>query len=266
MNENLAREILELHALGVEGGYTQADVSAFAAALSGWTAGVWTPDAGDTMGTVFDPTRHEPGPKTILGRAYDRDGPDQAVAVLRDVARHPSTVRYVTHRLAAHFLGDAPPPAVLADLGETWRRTDGDLLAVTEALLRRPESAALPRVKLRPPVEFAMAACRVLGHPAPVGPLLRDLGAMGQPVFSANSPKGWPEENDAWVAPDGIKTRLDWSLNVAARMEGLGDPRELAVQAFGSDLSPATRHAIAGAESPKQGIALLLMSPEMQRR
>jgi len=266
VNENLAREILELHTLGVDGGYAQADVTAFAAALSGWTAGVWMADSGESLGTVFDAARHEPGPKEILGRTYAQDGPDQAPAVLRDIARHPSTIRHVTRGLATHFLGDAPPPAVLADLAETWRRTDGDLLAVTEALLRRPESASLPRVKLRPPVEFAMAACRVLGHAVPPGPLLRDLGAMGQPVFSANSPKGWPEENDAWVAPDGIKTRLDWSQNVAARMQGLGDPRALAEQAFGSDLSDATRRAIAGAESPKQGIALLLMSPEMQRR
>ncbi|RKK03037.1 DUF1800 family protein [Pseudoroseomonas wenyumeiae] len=266
VNENLAREIMELHTLGVDGGYTQADVTAFAAALSGWTAGVWAPAPSDTLGTFFAAEQHDPGPKRVLGQTYVQDGPDQAVAVLRDLARHPSTIHHVSRRLAAHFLGDDLPPAVLSDLEETWRRTDGDLRAVTEALLRRPESTTMAVVKRRPPMEFIMAACRVLGHAAPAGPLLRDLGAMGQSVFSANSPKGWPEENNAWVAPDGIRTRLDWSMNVAARMQDLADPRTLAEQAFGSVLTEPTRQAIARAESPKRGIAILLMSSEMQRR
>ncbi|WP_426958629.1 DUF1800 domain-containing protein [Muricoccus radiodurans] len=265
VNENLAREVLELHSLGVDGGYTQADVTAFAGALSGWTAGVWQ-GRGPATGTLFDAQRHEPGPKTVLGRTYPDAGEDQAIAVLRDIAAHPSTARHITRRLATHFLGDGVPAAVPARLAAVWRDTGGDLRAVTEALLRLPESWSLPLVKLRSPLEFALAASRVTGVAPPVAPLLRDLGAMGQPVFRANSPKGWPDEDDAWIAPDGIKTRLDWSMNVAARLAAQADPRHLAEQAFGPSLSAPTRQAIDRAESPRQGLAILLMSPEMQRR
>ena len=265
VNENLAREVMELHSLGVDGGYTQADVTAFAAALSGWTAGVWQPEGG-AGGTVFDPQRHEPGPRIILGRTYPDTGEGQAIAVLRDLAAHPSTARFVTRRLATHFLGDNVPPAIPARLAAVWTRTGGDLRAVTEALLQLPEAWTLPMVKMRSPVEFAMAASRVIGQAQPAGPLLRDLGAMGQLVFRANSPKGWPDEDNAWTSPDGIKTRLDWSMNVAAGLAAQADPRQLAEQAFGPALTPATRQAVARAESPRQGIAILLMSPEMQRR
>lgn len=264
-NENLAREVLELHTLGVDGGYTQADVTEFAHALTGWTAGVWVPRSGPPDGTVFDPRRHEPGPRTILGRTYPANGAAQAPAVLRDLAAHPSTARHVTRRLVRHFLGDDAPPALAARLADVYRASGGHLGTVMAALLRAPEAWTPRMAKLRGPLEFVMATGRVMGAAQPAPAVLRDLRAMGQPVFRATSPRGWPEGDDAWATPDGIKTRLDWSINMAART-ATEDPRILAVQAFGPDLTDETRTAIARAETPAQGIALLLMSPEMQRR
>ncbi len=266
VNENLAREVLELHTLGVDGGYSQADVTAFAMALSGWSAGIWSPGRSDTLGTFFDAGRHEPGPKVILGHTYADSGPDQASSILLDLARHPSTIRHVSRKLAIHFVGDQPPQAVTDSMEKAWRRTDGELRAVVEAMLLRPQVWEAPMAKLRPPIEFVMATCRTLDQEMSAPGLLRDIEAMGQPVFSATSPKGWPDENDAWVSPDGVKTRLDWSLNVAAQAAGHQDPRRLADSLFGVELAAATRRAIARSESPKQGIAIFLMAPEMQRR
>ncbi|WP_424810506.1 DUF1800 domain-containing protein [Roseococcus sp. YIM B11640] len=264
VNENLAREVMELHTLGVDGGYTQADVTAFAGALSGWTAAVWQPDNGPG-GTLFDAERHEPGPKTILGQSFP-DGQDQAAAVLRALAAHPSTARFVTRKLAVHFLGEAVPPRIPAHLADVWTRSGGDLRAVTEALIRLPEAWTLPMVRLRSPLEFVMVAARIMGTSQPPRELLRDLSAMGQPIFRAGSPKGWPEEDNAWTSPDGIKTRLDWAMNVAAKSASTADPRRLAEQAFGASLSEPTRLAISRAESSQQGLAILLLSPEVQRR
>jgi len=269
VNENLAREVLELHTLGIDGGYTQADITEFAKALSGWTAGVWFggPESSRPQGTYFDPDRHEPGPRTILGKRYPDSGADQARAVLRDLAAHPATIHHLSRKLVRHFVGERAPAGLVARLEQAWRHGGGDLGAVVESLLRAPEAWEAPAMRLRSPLEFVMAASRIIGAAPPRPGLLHDLAAMGQPAFNAPSPKGWPEEDNAWVSPDGLKTRLDWSIDLAGRLAGsVADPRALADQALGPALTDETRTAIARAESPRQGLAILLMSPEVQRR
>jgi uncharacterized protein (DUF1800 family) len=262
LNENLAREVLELHTLGVDGGYTQADVTSFAAALTGWTVGgPGTPGAGRF---VFAAPAHEPGPKTVLGKRYAEEGEAQARAVLDDLARHPSTARHVARKLAVHFVADDPPPGLVARLAETFRRTDGDLAAVTRALLTAPEAWAPARTKLRSPIEFLVAAQRTAGADMRTERLTGMLANLGQPVFRPPSPQGFPDRSDAWLAPDAIKTRADFAIELGAGYTG--DARALARAALGAALTDETSTAIRRAETPRQGLAILLMAPEFQRR
>jgi uncharacterized protein (DUF1800 family) len=263
LNENLGRELLELHTLGVDGGYTQADVLEVARILTGWTVHVESGAREQRIG--FDPAMHEPGARTVLGKRYPEGGAAQLEALLADLARHPATARHVTRRLVRHFIGDTAPPALAQGLAALFLRTDGDLGAVTRALLEHPASWSTPRLKARPPVELVFSAARMLDAPSRPAPR-RSMLAMGQAWQDAPSPAGWPEADDAWVAPDSVKTRLDWALQLAAALDPLPDARPLAERAFGDALSPQTRQAIQRAEGGRQAMTLLLMSPEFQRR
>jgi uncharacterized protein (DUF1800 family) len=263
LNENLARELLELHTLGADGGYTQADVLETARILTGWTVPTTT-----SRGTnlTFLPERHEPGARVVLGRRYPEGGQEQLLALLDDLAIHPATARHVARRLVRHFLGDTAPPAVAEDLARVFQRTEGDLRAVTEALVTHPVSWSLPPRKLRPPVELVFSLSRMLGGLPARPPLALMLRAMGQPWKGATSPAGWPEADDAWAAPDAVKSRLDWAVVVAARSEPTLDARALAEASFGDALSRETRLTLRRAATGEQALALLIMSPEMQRR
>ncbi|MBP0491192.1 DUF1800 domain-containing protein [Pararoseomonas indoligenes] len=263
LNENLGREVLELHTLGVDGGYTQDDVIALAKILTGWTIDLdEPPKRPERVG--FFPERHEPGPQILLGKTYAQEGPDQAIAALTDLARHPSTARHVTRRLVRHFVGEGVP-ALEARMAEVYRRTDGDLGAVTRALVSDGEAWGPPR-KVRPPIELLLAASRLLGGLPPQPNPGRALKAMGQPFWDAPAPKGWPVENDAWAAPDAIKTRLDWASELATRLPPGTDARALLDAAFGPAASAETRRAVERAADGRQAITLLLLSPEFQRR
>nr|WP_242534986.1 DUF1800 domain-containing protein [Roseococcus suduntuyensis] len=263
LNENLAREILELHTLGADGGYTQEDVSEFAMALTGWSMDIGPQSrTGQRLG--FFPERQEPGPRRVLGRVYTQTGPDLALAILDDLAHHPATARNVTRRMVRHFVGHGLP-GLEARLETTFLRTQGDLGAVTRALVEDVEAWGPPR-KVRSPMEFLFATARLLGGlPAAVNPT-GALRAMGQPFWSPSSPKGWPLEDEAWAAPDAIKTRLDWAKEVAAQVPPTLDPVALLDATYGSAASPETRRAVARAADRRQGLALLLLSPEFQRR
>jgi uncharacterized protein (DUF1800 family) len=262
LNENLAREALELHTVGVDGGYSQDDVIAFAKVLTGWSIDVSPNAEGRRHG--FFPDRHEPGAKTVLGRTYAGEGREQAFAVLDDLARHPSTARHVTRRMVRHFVGHGLP-GLEARMAEVFRRTDGDLGAVTHALIADDDAWGPPR-KLRSPVELLFATTRLLGGlpPQPAPPSA--LRAMGQPFWAPPSPKGWPIEDDAWAAPDAIKTRLDWASELAARAAPGIDARALLGTAFGPAASPETRRTVERAADGRQALTLLLLSPEFQRR
>ncbi len=260
LNENLGRELLELHTLGVNGGYTQEDVVEAAKILTGWGL----PRDGDDA--RFYPARHEPGQRRVLGKRYPEAGEEQLLLLLDDLARHPATARHVTQRMVRHFLGDAAPPEVATTLARVFRDTDGDLRAVTEALVNHPVSWSLPPRKLRPPVELVFSVSRMLGGLPRVMPVPRVLRSLGQPWHGAPSPAGWPEEDNAWASPDAIKSRLDWALQLAARRDAELDARRLADDIFGPSLSAETRRALQRAANGGQALALLVMSPEVQRR
>jgi uncharacterized protein (DUF1800 family) len=269
LNENLAREILELHTVGVHGGYTQADVTEFARAMTGISvAGAREAMANPNLEPVlFRPQAHEPGARTILGVRYDEDGRAQAEAVLHDLAAKPATARFVCGKLARHFVADDPPPALTARLEKAWIRSGGDLAQVAAALIEAPEAWAPQPAKFKTPYEFVVSSYRAADIvPTSVDKIAPILTALGQKPFSAPSPKGWPEEADAWAAPDAIVKRMQFAQAFAALAVQGRDPKTLAADALGARLTPASATMIARAESRPEGLALLLMSPEFQRR
>ena len=266
LNENLAREILELHTLGVAGGYTQADVTALANIITGWTL---TPNnATDGLpGTFrFNANMHEPGNHTVLGRSYAEDGFEQGRKALADIARHPSTAQHIARKLTRHFVADEPPASMVARVAAVFRDTDGDLQAVSRAVLESPEAWSAPLTKMRSPQEFLLASARALGRKPDFGQILQPLSAMGHPLWQPGGPNGFPDTNAAWASPEGLKTRLDVAASISRQSANTIDPAGLIENLFGAAVSTETRQTILRAETRYQGVALALMSPEFQRR
>jgi len=267
LNENLAREIMELHTLGVGGGYSQEDVTSLARIITGWTFAGRQGQLGAPGSFVFNANAHQPGAQRLLGKTYENNGVAQGEAALADIARHPSTAKFIATKFARHFVADDPPPALVARLQETFRNTDGDLKALTFALLDSDEAWQAPLTKLRSPYEFLVATGRLLGRiPEDPGRYLGSLNLLGQPLWSPSGPNGFPDTNAAWAAPEGMKLRLDVSAQVASRLADSIDPRDLLELVAADAASPETRRTIEHAESRQQALALLLMSPEFQRR
>ena len=266
LNENLAREILELHTLGPDGGYTQADVTSFANAITGWSV-VGPNDTQATPGTFqFRPRMHEPDPKHLLGHDYGQDGRQQGGAILAELARLRPTAHHIAFKLVRHFIADEPPKPAVAAVAAAFERSGGDLMAVYGALLRTDAAFAAPPSKLRPPVEFALAAIRALGVELQPPVFVRGLMLMGQAPYRAPSPLGWSDDSKAWLAPGAIRTRLEFASLLAERTVAPNRPVDRAKAILGSLLSEETAASIEAAETAKQGLALLLMSPEFQRR
>ncbi|MFL5295473.1 MAG: DUF1800 family protein [Phenylobacterium sp.] len=265
LNENLAREILELHTVGVDGGYTQADVTEFARAMTGISIG--GPRDGNYGAPVFRGQAHEPGPRTIMGVSYSPGGKEQAGAILGDLAAKPQTARFVCTKIARHFVADDPSPTLVARLEAAWTASHGDLARVAEALIDAPEAWNPTPTKFKTPYEFIVSSFRAAGAQPQgfqqIGPILTSLG---QKPFSAPSPKGWPEDAQSWAAPDAIVKRVQFAQAFSQNAIGERDPKALAASALGERLGPETAKAIARAESRPEGFALLLMSPEFQRR
>lgn len=266
LNENLAREIMELHTVGVNGGYTQADVTEFARAMTGLSIG-GERDGGAYGVAVFHPQAHQPGERTVMGVRYDQRGKEQTSAILIDLAAKPQTARFICTKIARHFVADDPPPALVARLEAAWTSSKGDLSQVAEALIAAPEAWTPAPQKFKTPYEFIVSSYRAAGgQPSgfqQFGPILT---ALGQKPFSAASPKGWPEDAQSWAAPDGIVKRMQFAQAFSAGAVRDRDPKVLAADALGERLTPDTAKAIARAESRAEGFALLLMSPEFQRR
>jgi uncharacterized protein (DUF1800 family) len=272
LNENYARELMELHTLGVGSGYSQDDIIALAKILSGW---IVLPkryqDRADTA-FVFAPQRHEPGTKTVLGVTYD-EGEAAGVAVIRALARHPATARRLAHKFAAHFTADEPEADLVNALERIYRETDGDLGALARGLIAH-EAAWRPNLsKARDPIQFVTAAVRATAgmsagqlKPEAELALLGALRTLGQLPFQAPSPQGWPDSTSAWFGPDQVVERAEWALAAASRISIAIDPLRLANDLFGSLLSETTRTAISRAPSPQEGLAMLIASPEFMRR
>jgi uncharacterized protein (DUF1800 family) len=269
LNENLAREILELHTLGVNGGYTQADVTEFARVITGWTARPIMFDLAQAdPGFQFDPARHEPGPRDMLGKRYTQDGAAQGEAVLRDLATHPATARHIATKLARHFIADDPPAAAVARIEGAFRTSNGHLPTVYAALLDSPEAWQQPLAKLKSPIEYVVSCMRAIpGLRAAKPPALyATLRGMGQRPFFAPSPQGWPDKAEAWAGADALWKRIEWAGIVGSRLGPRIDPVRLADTSYGNAVDARTRTAIERAESRQQGVALWLASPEFQRR
>jgi uncharacterized protein (DUF1800 family) len=267
LNENLAREIMELHTLGVGGGYTQEDVTSLARIITGWTFAGRQGQLGTPGTFAFNANAHQPGPQVLLGKTYEDSGLSQGEAALADIARHPSTAKFIATKFARHFVSDEPPPALTARLQETFRKTDGDLLALATTLVDSDEAWQAPLTKIRSPYEYLVAAGRLLGQiPDDPSRYLGGLNLLGQPLWAPSGPNGFPDTNAAWAAPEGMKLRLDIAAQVASRLGDNVDPRDLLELVAADASSQETRRTIERAESRQQALALLLMSPEFQRR
>lgn len=269
LNENLAREILELHTLGVRTGYAQADVTELARALTGWTVpgvGRRTGVRDVTGGYGFVAELHEPGARTILGKTYPQAGEDQAQAALDDLARHPATATHIATKLARHFAGDTPPPAMVAGLERAFVTSGGDLPAVYRAIIASPEAWARQPLKFRSPWEWSIAAMRATGARAPArGSGIGFQTQLGQEVWKPGQPNGFDDSASTWAGSDALMRRVEAAERLAQRSPET-DSRALAAALFPDALTPATAEALRRAESPGQALALLLVAPEMMRR
>jgi uncharacterized protein (DUF1800 family) len=264
LNENLAREVLELHTFGVRTVYTQDDVTNFAKVLTGWTIipTVNNPEHGGEF--VFIKRAHEPGPKTVIGKEYDDTGTGQGRAVLTDLARHPATAKHVATKLARHFIADDPPPALVELLTQRFLDTEGDLKEVTKALIASPEAWMPEQAKIKRPGEWIVAALRATGEAGDIRRIVQAQAMLGEPLWRPPAPKGFSDDNAAWL--DGLAQRLDMA-NAFAHREGLAlEPEAIMEAALGPLASAETRQTIARAESRPQALTMLLMAPEFQRR
>jgi uncharacterized protein (DUF1800 family) len=273
INENYAREIMELHTLGVDGGYTQEDVKEVARCFTGWT--LVRPRGNPEF--RFEPGLHDQGEKKVLGvRIAAGGGVEDGMKVIDLLARHPSTARFIAAKLARRFLADEPPTSVINGAAEAFRRSDGDIRTVVRSIIEAPEfySPEVYRAKVKKPLEYVASALRVTNAETRVThQLLRYLGRMGEPLFLAQPPTGYPDTGASWISPDMLLTRMNFVSDlVGNRVDGarvqsvaLGDTQQFVRLIAPEALSSATRAALAETEGT-QALALLLASPEFQRR
>lgn len=271
LNENLAREVLELHTLGVGGPYDQNDVRELAELFTGMSRA-------NDYGFVFRRNLAEPGAETVLGKTYGQGASLQHVeAVLDDLARHPATAAHVARKLAVHFVGDAPSEALISHVTQAFAQSEGDLMQCYAALLEHPDAWAHPAQNIRPPQEFMSAALRAFGLPQQVFRQMepRDirqvfhgpLRLMGQPWEDPSGPDGWAENDAAWVTPQGIAARLEWAVSAPGKFLGaLPEPREFAQATLGDSVTEDILFAVNAAETREVALGLVLVSPKFQRR
>jgi uncharacterized protein (DUF1800 family) len=265
LDENFAREIMELHTMGVRSGYTQDDVMAFARVLTGWT--LVLPDGSSGRGGefTFNPRLHEPGDQTIMGKLYADDGVEQGRAVLADLARHPATATHLAAKLARHFVADEPPAALVERMAKVFLDTDGNLREVAKTMVSADESWTQPPSKLKSPCEWRVGMLRACSFPQiePEG-FVEGQGLLGERLWRAPSPKGYPDDEASWI--DGMGRRLDIANKFAERMADKVDPESVMAEVLGSAVSAEVKQAVGRAESRQQALALLFMSVEFQRR
>jgi uncharacterized protein (DUF1800 family) len=267
LNENLAREILELHTLGVGSGYTQADVTEFARILTGWSVAGPESEAGAIGSFLFKPNWHEPGQRTLLGKTYAEAGAEQGRAALDDLARHRATAGHIATKLVRHFVADDPPADLVDALAVKFRDSDGDLAVVVSALVADDRAWRAKPTKIRSPLEFVVGAARATDYvPSDPGLYLQALNLLGMPLWRPAGPNGFSDLSDAWSSPEGMKSRLDLAWFMGQRMHAPADPLAAMKAVLGDTASGETSEAITRAESREQALALLFMAPEFQRR
>jgi uncharacterized protein (DUF1800 family) len=277
LNENYARELMELHTLGVDGGYTQKDVQEVARAFTGWT--IANPRLGGAF--RFEPRLHDDGAKVVLGhRIKPGGGRKDGEQVLDLLARHPSTARFIATKLAVRFVADEPPSALVTRAADGFKATDGDIREVVRVIVTSPEFFASQRAKTKNPFEFVVSAVRVSGLDVTNAlPLVQSLRDLGMPIYGAQPPTGYSEKADAWINSGALLNRMNFAVALTAgqtRAIGGGSPyraaaaddvrRELFTNALGNDVSEATSATVAKASTAAQAAALTLGSPEFQKR
>ena len=267
LNENLAREILELHTMGVRSGYTQDDVTEFARALTGWTLPGEDVLDGSAGTFRFVPALHEPGSRTVLGRSYAHGGEEQARAILRDLAAAPATAHHIATKLARHFVADEPSTQLVQRLADTFLRTGGDLPSVYRELVHSPLAWQAAAAKFKSPWDWVVSSLRALGRQA-IPPMQASnvMNQLGQPVWRPGSPAGYADVSATWAAPDALLRRVEVAHRFAAQTGDAVDARALAPRILPGALGRETASAISRAESPPTALALLLVSPEFLRR
>jgi uncharacterized protein (DUF1800 family) len=269
LNENLGREIMELHSLGADAGYTQADVTEFARALTGWSVARGPAAGADQFGRFeYRPNIHEPGSRTIFGHVYAPGDQSQAEAALRDFAASPHTAEHIARQLAIQFVADDPPPALVARLKRGYLDSRGDLAHVARVLIAAPEAWEPRAAKLKTPYDFLISSYRTagIGPSDPRRDVLNPLSALGHRPYTAPQPNGWPDQAADWASPDAMVKRLSYAQSFAGAHAPMQDPVEVAQAALGARLTPATYTTIKRAETRQEAFAILLMSPEFQRR
>lgn len=268
LNENLAREILELHTLGVDGGYTQDDVTELARAITGW--GTPLPrdfEQGAASAFVFRAFAHEGGARRVLGRRYADAGVAQGEAILRDLAVHPATARHVSTKLAAHFIDDRPPPATVERMTRAWLDSGGDLPTVYRALIDSPEAWSSQARKFKTPDDYVLSALRAGGGELGVALLYPLLTLLGQPPFTPRSPAGFADDAASWNGADALYKRVQAAQRLGEQLPAERiDPVATARAALGPRLDADTLLAIRRAESPRVALAVLFASPAFQWR
>jgi uncharacterized protein (DUF1800 family) len=271
LNENLAREMFELHTLGVGGPYSQHDVRQLAELLTGLSY-----DA--KMGFRYKTGWAEPGPETVLGVSYGgKTGKlDDVLMAFDDLARHPATAAHLARKLVVHFVSDDPDQALVDHITQQFTETDGDLVAVYTAMLEHPAAWDASKGNVKPPIEFVGSALRALDivpRQMPVGSLkkMRDtmltpMALMGQQWARPLGPDGWPEVDAEWITPQRLAARLQWAMTVPVLIRRvLPDPREFVQTALGNTAPQRVRFAASAAENRVEGVGLTLASPAFQR-
>lgn len=277
LNENLAREMIELHTMGVGAGYDQDDVRQLAELLTGLAV-----KPGE--GTEFDRRRVEPGPETVLGRSYDGEGMAPIRQVVEDLAHRPETAQHLARKLVVHFLTDAPDEALVARMAEAYLRADTGLMPMLQVMLTDPAALAMPMVKARQPLDYLIAALRALGVAGeevmrmarkPFLRMIREpLMVMGQAWEAPRGPDGWPERTEDWITPQGLAARITWAMEMPGRFVAAGampEPRALLQASLGSLADPAGAEMpllrlIARSESQREAVGLVFASPQFNRR
>ncbi len=279
LNENYARELMELHTLGVDGGYTQKDVQEVARAFTGWT--IANPRQGG--GFVFDPRMHDDGEKIVLGHKIKAGGGERdGEAVLDILASHPSTARFIVTKLARRFIADDPPQSLVDRGAERFRETKGDLREVVRTIVTSREFFApdVYRAKVKTPFEFVASAVRATeADSINAMPLVQTLRELGMPPYQCQPPTGYADRAEAWVNTGALLNRMNFAVALTeGRVRGTRAPLpgggesiqaardEIVDQVLAGDLSASTRDTVAKASRPSQAVALLLGSPEFQRR
>ncbi len=269
LNENLAREVMELHTLGVDGGYAQEDVIELALALTGWSHGGYRRGGDEAVHGRFQfvHRQHEPGARRLLGRSYAEGGAGQAASMLRDLARHPATARHLATKLARHFIADDPAGDAVDRLARVFADSNGDLAEVTRALVAMDAAWADPLAKVKSHHDYLIAVHRAGGHVTPnPRSYFAPLRLLARMPFAAPSPQGWGDRAEDWVTPEALMIRVEWVHQFAVHLPATLEPQRVLEESIGAVARDVTRTWMARAPSPDTALTMIFASPEFQRR